>query len=235
MRMIIVGAGKTGAFLAENLHKEHHVTLIDQRHNRIEVMRQMLPDVTVIEGDACEPAVLERAGIEGADLVAAVTGDDEDNLVVAMLSKHIYHAAKVYGRVNHPENEWLFDSEWGVDVAVSSPAVLFGLIEKDVGFGDLITLLKLQADNISIDEITLPASAKAVGHKLMEVPLPPNVSVMAILADEGYVQIARGGTVLVAGDQLLLLVEGALDRARVLEAFGIAEDAASDAQNGGTR
>lgn len=235
MRMIIVGAGKTGAFLAEKLNKEHDVTIIDQRRSRIEIMRQMLPGVTAIEGDACEPAVLERAGIEGADLVAAVTGDDEDNLVVAMLSKHVYSAAKVYGRVNHPENEWLFDAEWGVDVAVSSPVVLFGLIEKDVGFGDLITLLKLQADNISIDEITLPAGAKTVGHKLMEAQLPPNVSVMAILAEEGYVQIARGNTVLVAGDQLLLLVEGELDRARVREAFGISDDMHGDSKDSETR
>lgn len=224
MRIIIVGAGKTGTFLAEKLHKEHAVTIIDTRHSRIEVIKQMLPEVDAIEGDACEPSVLERAGIEGVDLVAAVTGDDEDNLVVAMLAKKNYHAAKVYGRVNHPENEWLFDEEWGVDVAVSSPMVLFGLIEKDVGFGDLITLLKLQADNISIDEITLPGEAGTVGKKLMDVQLPPNVSVMAILAKDGYVQIARGSTLLVAGDQLLLLVEGALDRGRVLEAFQIPED-----------
>jgi trk system potassium uptake protein TrkA len=227
MRIIIVGAGKTGAFLAENLFKEHDVTLVEQRPERVEVMRQMLPDVNVLEGDACEPAVLERAGVETADLVAAVTGDDEDNLVVSMLAKQYYHAQKVYGRVNHPENEWLFDEEWGVDVAVSSPAVLFGLIEKDVGFGDLITLLKLQADNISIDEITLPKEATCVGKKLSDIPLPPNVSVMAILAKEGYVQIARGNTNLVAGDQLLLLVEGALDRLRVREAFGIPEGAES--------
>ncbi len=224
MRIIIVGAGKTGTFLAEHLEDDHDVTVIEQRGPLVERIRSMLPDIRVIEGDACEPETLERAGIEGADLVAAVTGDDEDNLVVSMLAK-VYRAKNVYARVNHPSNEWLFDQEWGVDVAVSSPSVLFGLIEKDVGFGDLITLLKLQADNISIDEITLPENATSVNKKLMDIPLPPNVSVMAILAAEGYVQIARGSSMLVPGDQLLLLVEGDLDRARVREAFGISEGA----------
>jgi len=222
MRILIVGAGKTGAFLANKLRDDHQVTLLENRRDRVETVRASLPDVNVVEGDACEPSVLERAGIEGVDIVVAATGDDEDNLVVAMLAK-VYNVDKVYGRVNHPENEWLFDKEWGVDVAMSSPDVLYGLIEKDVGFGDLITLLKMQANNVSVEEITLPETALMVGHKLAEVPLPPNVQVMAILASEGYVQIARGDTLLVKDDQLLLLVEGEHDSVRIREAFGIAE------------
>lgn len=220
MRILIVGAGKTGSFLAEKLNEDHEVTVIDLRRDRVDYVRALVPDATVIEGDACEPDVLERAGVEGCDLVAAVTGDDEDNLVVAMLAR-IYNAQSVYGRVNHPRNEWLFDKEWGVDVAMSSPAVLYGLIEKDLGFGDLITLLKLQADGVAVEEMTLPEDAAYIGHKLSEVPLPANVTVMAILAADGYVQAARGGTLLVAGDQLLLLVEGELSQEKLREAFGI--------------
>lgn len=224
MKIAIIGAGKTGEFLAEMLREDHQVVVIETRHDRVEVIRHRLPDVDVIEGDACEPAVLERAGIADVDLVACVTGDDEDNLVVAMLAK-VYEVKTVCARVNHPQNEWLYDKEWGVDIAVSSPAVLYGLIEKQVGFGDLITLLKLQADGIAIEEITLPASAKQISHQLSEVPLPANVQVMAIVAAEGYVQIARGNTVLVEGDQLLLLVEGEPDEGAIREAFGIPEDA----------
>jgi trk system potassium uptake protein TrkA len=224
MKIAIIGAGKTGEFLAEMLHDNHQVIVIETRHDRVETVRRSIPDIDVIEGDACEPAVLERADIEHVDLVACVTGDDEDNLVVAMLAK-LYEVKTVFARVNHPQNEWLYDKEWGVDVAVSSPAVLYGLIEKQVGFGDLITLLKLQADGIAIEEITLPASAKQISHQLSEVPLPANVQVMAIVAAEGYVQIARGNTVLVEGDQLLLLVEGEPDEAAIREAFGIPADA----------
>lgn len=220
MRVLIVGAGKTGTFLAQRLIEEHEVTVIDQRRDRVEYVRRLVPDANVIEGDACEPEVLETAGIEGCDLVAAVTGDDEDNLVVAMLAK-VYRVKTVHGRVNHPSNEWLFDKEWGVDVAVSGPAVLYGLIEKDVVVGDLITLLKLQADGVKVEELTLPGDAAMVGHKLSEAALPANVTVMAILAAGGYVQAARGNTLLVEGDQLLLLVEGELSQERIREAFGI--------------
>jgi trk system potassium uptake protein TrkA len=226
MRIVIVGAGKTGEFLASRLVRSHQVALIESRSERVAEVRQMLPNVDVFEGDACEPAVLERAGVPGADLVVAATGDDEDNLVVAMLSKH-YEAKSVYGRINHPSNEWLFDKEWGVDAAVSSPAVLYGLIEKDVGFGDLITLLKLQADNIAIEEITLPSGATAETKSLSEIPLPSNAQVMAILARDGTVTIARGDTRLFAGDQILLLSDGCRSE-EIRAAFGIPAPASAE-------
>jgi len=219
MRILIVGAGKTGAFLAERLVGAHHVTLIESREERAERMRRMLPEVDVIQGDACEPEVLEHAHVTEIDLIAAVTGDDEDNLVVAMLGKH-YGVESVYARVNHPSNEWLFDKEWGVDAAVSSPAIMYGLIEKDVGFGDLITLLKLQADNIAIEEITLPAGAGADTKMLSEIALPSNAQVMAILAKDGTVTIARGETRVFVGDQILLLSDGCRSE-EIHDAFGI--------------
>jgi len=223
MRIVIVGAGKTGQFLASKLVRAHQVALIESRPERVVEVRQMLPNVDVFEGDACEPAVLERAVVAGADLVIAVTGDDEDNLVVAMLSKH-YEAKAVYARINHPSNEWLYDKQWGVDAAISAPSVIYGLIEKDVGFGDLITLLRLQADNISIEEITLPAGAAAETKSLSEIALPSNAQVMAILAEDGTVTIARGDTRLFAGDQILMLSDGCRSE-EIRAAFGIPEPA----------
>ncbi|PKQ16842.1 MAG: hypothetical protein CVT67_03510 [Actinobacteria bacterium HGW-Actinobacteria-7] len=220
MKIIVVGAGKTGTYLADSLADEHEVTIIDQRQDQVERVRSMVPQTTVFRGDACEIEVLETAGVEGSDLVVAVTGDDEDNLVVAMLAKS-FRVGSVFARVNHPQNEWLFDREWGVDVAVSSSAIMRGLIEKQLGLGDLATLLKLQSDGVSVEELTLPNNATSVGRKLMDVPMPANVTVMAILAREGYVQAARGNTVLVAGDQLLLLVEGSLEECAIHDAFGI--------------
>jgi len=221
MKILIVGAGKTGEFLAGKLVRSHQVSIIDSRSDRVEKVRQMLPDVDAFEGDACEPDVLERAGIAGADLVVATTGDDEDNLVVSMLAKH-FEVDSVFARVNHPSNEWLFDKEWGVDAAVSSAEVMYGLIEKDVGFGDLITLLKLQADNISIIEITLPKGAWAEAKALSEIPLPSNAQVMAILAEDGTVNIARGDTRVFAGDQILLLSDGGRSE-EIRAAFGVPE------------
>jgi trk system potassium uptake protein TrkA len=139
-----------------------------------------------------------------------------------MLAK-IYRVEKVVARVNHPSNEWLYDKEWGVDAAMSSPAVLHGHIEKDLGLGDLITLLKLQTDGVAVEEITLPETAAAVGRRIDGVSLPSNVTIMAILSVDRGVQAARDEYVLGAGDQLLLLVEGALEGAEIRESFGIAE------------
>jgi trk system potassium uptake protein TrkA len=227
MKVVIVGGGKTGAYLAERLHEEHEVTLIEQRAERVEFLRSAIPDVEIVYGDACEPEILESAHAEAADIVLAVTGDDEDNLVVAMLTK-VLGPGTVYARVNHPANEWLFDKEWGVDVAVSSPAMLYGLIGRDLVFGHLVPLLDLRADDVAVEEVRLPETADAVGKKLAEVSLPANVTVMAILAAEGGVHAARGETVLGAGDQLLLLAQGTLDEPAVIEALGIVSEPPSD-------
>lgn len=224
MRIVIVGGGKTGAYLADRLHREHQVVLVEQRPARAEVLRSGMPGVDVHIGDACEPEVLESAGAPEADLVIAVTGDDEDNLVVAMLTK-LLEGGTVYARVNHPRNEWLFDKQWGVDVAVSSPEMLYGLIGRELAFGDVIPLLDLRADNVAVEEVRLPEGAAAVGASLGSLSLPPNVSVIAVLAAEGGVRQARPDTTLSAGDQVLLLVQGAVDEPAVLEAFGITKDA----------
>jgi trk system potassium uptake protein TrkA len=220
MRIVIVGGGKTGAYLAERLHREHAVVLIEQRRERVDVLRSALPEVETVHGDACEPEVLESAGAGDADMVIAVTGDDEDNLVVAMLTK-VLEGGTVYARVNHPLNEWLFDKEWGVDVAVSSPAMLYGLIGRDLVFGDVVPLLDLQADDVEVDEVRLPNEAASVGKTLADIALPANVTVMAVIAATGGVRAARGETRLEAGDQLLILAQGAIDSTAVLEALGI--------------
>jgi len=223
MRIVIVGGGKTGTYLAQRLLAEHEVTLIEQRAERVEYLHSAIPEITVINGDACEPEVLESARTGEADMVIAVTGDDEDNLVVAMLTK-VLQGGTVYARVNHPQNEWLFDKDWGVDIAVSSPAMLYGLIGRDLVFGHLVPLLDLRADDVAVEEVRLPEHAEAVGKRLADVTLPANITVMAVLAAEGGVHAARGETELAAGDQLLLLAQGALDEAAVLEALGIREE-----------
>jgi trk system potassium uptake protein TrkA len=222
VKIVIVGAGKSGLYLAQELKSEHDVALIECRYDRSDVVAAMMPDITVIHGDACEPDVLEHAGIATANLAIAATGDDEDNLVVAMLAKH-FGCEKVFARINHPKNEWLFTKEFGVDVPVSSTSMMLSLVEKEVGFGDLITLLRLQADNVSIEEITLPASASAVGKRLMDLSLPENCHIMAIITPDGGLTIAKGDTLLSAGDELLLISDGQRDD-EVCAALGVSVD-----------
>lgn len=124
MNMVIIGGGKTGYYLAERfVEAGHTVTVVEQRKAQAEKLDKDLLHVAVVHGDACDLNTLEEADIANADIVAAVTGDDEDNLVVAMLARH-FSPAKIYARVNHPRNEWLFDDAWGVDVAFSGPALL---------------------------------------------------------------------------------------------------------------
>jgi len=222
VRIVIVGAGKSGLFLAQELRLEHDITLIESRYDRAEAVGAMLPSIRMMHGDACEPEVLEHANISESDLTIAATGDDEDNLVVAMLAKH-YGSSKVFARINHPRNEWLFTKEFGVDVPVSSTSMLLSLVEKELGFGDLVTLLRLQADNVSIEELILPDSATAVGKRLMDIELPENSHVMAIITESGLT-IAKGDTVLASGDELLLISDGQRD-AEVREALGLAVSA----------
>jgi trk system potassium uptake protein len=206
MNVVIIGAGKSGTFLAEKLRSNHKVTIVESRPERVDYVSARMPDVTVTRGDGCEPSVLDRAGVAHADLIAALTGDDEDNLVVSFLAKTTYQVPMVFARTNHPKNEWLFTRAWGVDVAVSTAAVIYSLIEKEVSLGDVITLMGLSAENMVIDELTLPADAQAVGKKLSELHLPKCAHIMAII-HEGEVVVPRGDTELRAGDELLILSE----------------------------
>ncbi|MEI7815523.1 MAG: TrkA family potassium uptake protein, partial [Coriobacteriia bacterium] len=163
MNVLIIGAGKSGSYLAEKLRGQHNVTMIESRPDRVAYVTARMPGVKVVRGDGCEPSVLDRAGAAQADLVAALTGDDEDNLVVSFLVKTTHQVPLVFARTNHPKNEWMFTKTWGVDVAVSTAQVIYSLIEKEVSLGDVITLMGLSAENMVIDELTLPADAEAVG------------------------------------------------------------------------
>ena len=219
MNVLIVGAGKSGTYLAEKLRGDHHVTLIEARPDLVTYVAARMPDVTVVRGDGCEPNVLDRAGAAHADLVAALTGDDEDNLVVSFLAKTTHSVPLVFARTNHPKNEWLFTKQWGVDVAVSTASVIYSLIEKEVSLGDVITLLGLSAENMVIDELTLPADAEAVGKSLAQLNLPKGAHIMAVISN-GEVVVPRGDTVLSAGDEVLILSEIGEER-RLRATFGV--------------
>ena len=158
MRVMISGAGAVGRHLAADLAKRgHEVTLIEQDPDVLETAKEWAPSVHVLLGDACEPWVLEKADLRSTEVVVAVTGDDEDNLVTALLAKQEFGVPRVLARVNHPDNEWLFNEQWGVDAAVSPPHILTAMVEEEVTVGDLVRLLPLERGGISIVEMTVPA------------------------------------------------------------------------------
>src|SRR5207248_2462860 len=141
----------------------HDVTIIEQFTGAGEKARRELPQsVTVLLGDACEPYVLEEAKLAQADVIVAATGDDEDNLVISLLAKQEFAVPRVLARVNHPQNEWMFTEQWGVDAAVSPPHILTALVEEAVSVGDVVRLLKLERGRVSLVELVLMDGSKAI-------------------------------------------------------------------------
>jgi trk system potassium uptake protein TrkA len=205
VRVVISGAGAVGRHLASDLAaRGHTVTLIEQDRATLEVAKGWAPDVQHLLGDACEPWVLEQADLRGADVVAAVTGDDEDNLVTSLLAKQEYGVPRVLARVNHPDNEWLFNDQWGVDAAVSPPHILTAMVEEEVTVGDLVRILPLERGRISIVELTVPKDSPNAGRPLYELRLPPDAAIVAVIR-ESHVVIPQPETVIAAGDEVLAL------------------------------
>lgn len=204
MRTLIVGGGTVGAFLANILKEKNEVVLIEQDLERTRVLEQDMPGIRIIAEDGCEPWVLELAGIKDARLVLAVTGDDEDNLVVSYLSKFEYDAPQVIARVNNPVNRWLFTMSWGVDVEVSMPDIMAKIIEEETTLGEVVTVMKLRSSDVGLVEITLPGDATALGKSLSELALPPETLVVTVVRADAMM-IPRADTVLQEGDKVLAI------------------------------
>src|SRR5262249_13376546 len=137
--------------------------------------------IVYMRADACEVSKLDEAGASQADVVAAVTGDDEDNLVVSLLAKQEFGVPRVVARVNNPKNEWMFNESWGVDVAVSTPHLLAALVQEAVSVGSFVRLLSFEGGRAKLAEVTLAPSTPADGKEIVELGLPRDSTVVAIL------------------------------------------------------
>jgi trk system potassium uptake protein TrkA len=204
MRIAIAGAGNVGSFVANDLLiRGHDVVLIEQNTDLVETLKKEL-DVNWVVGDACELHTLDSAVLSSCEVVVASTGDDEDNLVISLLAKQEFAVPRVIARVNHPDNEWLFNSSWGVDVAVSTPHLLTSLVEEAVSVGDLVKLLRLEQGKVALVEVTLAEGSPAEGKTVRDLRTPPDCSLVAVVRD-GHVIAPRGATPLHAGDEVLAL------------------------------
>jgi trk/ktr system potassium uptake protein len=221
LRIAIVGAGNVGSFVARDLlGRGHEVTLVEQNQDVIEQLKQEL-DVNWVTGDACELYTLDAAVLSSCDVVVAATGDDEDNLVVSLLAKQEFAVPRVVARVNHPDNEWLFNESWGVDVAVSTPHLLTSLVEEAVSVGDLVRLLKLEQGKVGLMELTLDENSPADGKTVGELKMPADCTLVAVVRDR-HVIAPRDETPLHAGDEVLALAapEAERDLLRTLSGEG---------------
>ena len=207
MRVVIAGAGSVGTFIAEDLAKAgHEVVIVERDADRVaEAERNGEPaGVSWVAADACEISEFARAAVDRADVVAAVTGDDEDNLVISLLAKQEFAVPRVVARVNNPKNEWMFTEMWGVDVSVSTPHLLTALVEEAVSVGSLVRLLSFEGGRARLSEATLAEESPSVGQDLAGLSLPRDSTVVAIIRDS-HVIVPRGDSVLRAGDEVLVL------------------------------
>lgn len=209
MRVVIAGGGNVGTYIADELRKGgHEVLIVEIDANRVQQAKEHPSEHTGVEwlrADACEVSELVRAEPDKADVVVAVTGDDEDNLVISLLAKQEFGVPRVVARVNNPSNEWLFNETWGVDLSVSTPHLLTALVEEAVSVGYLVRLLSFDGGRVRLSEVKLADDTPANGKEIVELGLPRDSTVVAVLRQE-HVVVPRGDTVLYAGDEVIVLV-----------------------------
>jgi trk system potassium uptake protein TrkA len=211
MYAIIVGAGKVGWNLARELiEKGNEVTLIESDRERYLVVEEELEHV-VQYGDATELWVLERAGIQRADLVIAVTGDDEDNILVCQVAKEKYLCDRIIARVNNPRNRPHFKL-LGIQPVVSATDLILRLIEHEVPRYGTVQLLALEEEKLEIIELEVSADAPVAGKRVQEVNLPEGSLIISVLrGGNGFVP--KADTVIEPGDEVLLVLDPGLEDA----------------------
>lgn len=207
MFVIVVGGGNTGSQLAKFLlDAGHTVRVIDERPGILEKLTKELPEGIILDGDGSSPTVLERAEIHKAQVLAAVTGSDETNLVITSLGKFEFNVPRVIARINNSKNAWLFTPEMGVDVSLNQAEILARLSAEEMSLGDMMTMLKIRRGQYSIVEEKIFPGAKAVGAAIKDLGLPDNCIISGILRD-GKMILPRGTTMLEAGDEVLAMVD----------------------------
>jgi trk system potassium uptake protein TrkA len=206
MFAIVAGGGKVGANVAGALLRmRHELVLIEQRQDRFAQLEEEFGH-QVQNGDATELFVLERAGIaRPPELVLAVTGDDEDNIVICQMAKERYGVPKVIARVNDPRNQVHFDL-LGISPTVSATSSIIALVEHEVPEHELIHLLELRAENLEIVEVQIGKDAPSIGKRVEGLALPEGSRLISVMRG-GHAEIAVGATELREGDQVLAILE----------------------------
>lgn len=234
MYVVIAGGGRTGAQLANLLiSQDHEIRVVESRKDVLERIHRELPTEAIIEGDPLEMYVLEQAGVQRADVLAACTTSDEINLALCYMGKVQYKVPRTIARVNNPRDAWLFDDKFHVDVAVNQAEILASLIQEEMSLGDMITLLKLRRGNYSLVEEKIPPGAKAIGMMIKDLALPEHCVIAAIIR-KGEVMIPRGITTFEAGDEVLAVTdaEGAVSLANLFSPAGLPRQAQPAARKG---
>lgn len=207
MFVLVAGGGRTASQLASFLveHK-YEVRVVEQRPEILAHLHRELPTEVVYEGDPTDPDVLERIGIQKADVLVACMPHDADSLVLCFLARNRYRVPRTIAQVNDPRNTWLFDSKFHVDVALNQSDILARLIAEEMSLGDMMTLLKLRKGQYSIVEEKIPAGARAIGTAIKDLGLPAECNIAAIIR-KGRMVVPHGAVTLEAGDEVLAVTD----------------------------
>lgn len=209
MNVIIVGGGKVGNYLASLLIKENHqVKVIEDNLDELEQLKRDLPASVLVPGSGTDPELLEAAGIHKADVLAAVTGEDENNLVITNLARFEFNVPRVIGRVNNPKNAWLYTPEMGVDAALNQADLLSRMIAEEMSMGDMMVLLKLRKGQFSLIEEKVHPSSQAAGKTIQELKLPARAActLVAVLR-KGELIMPEPTTQIQPADEILAVVK----------------------------
>ena len=203
MFVLVVGGGKVGYYLTrELLENGHEVVLMEKDRARADQIADEIGSI-VVAHDGCEGKYLGEAGCARADIVAAVTGDDEDNLVICQMAKHHFDVPRTIARVNNPKNEELF-RHLGVDEIISPTRMILGSIEQDIPVHELLHLAALGEGELEIVEAHLQEGSPATGRSIAELSIPDGCSIFAVVRD-GVASPLRSDTVLRVGDKVLAI------------------------------
>ncbi|MGE5596115.1 MAG: potassium channel family protein [Hyphomicrobiales bacterium] len=202
MYVLVAGGGKVGFYLAQELIQDNHEVLVIERDPaRAAAISEELGE-SVLHGDGCEATTLDAAGVSRADLVAAVTGDDEDNLVVCEIARR-RGVPRTIARINNPKNELLFKKR-GIETTISATQAVLAQIEQELPTHEMIPLLQLHS-GLEIVEIKLPETSPIAGRSVREVLLPPESLISLVVDPGGVPRIPSGDTRLNAGDALVIV------------------------------
>jgi len=205
--IIVGGGGKVGFYLARELITQgHEVLIIERSGSRCEQIAAELGNV-VLRGNADEASLLAEAGTNRADVMVAVTGDDEDNLVICQVAKRRFNVQRTVARINNPKNEMIFRL-LGIDATVSATDLIMAVIEQEIPSQALVPLLRLRHADVEVVDLLLPRDSTLDGLAVRDLRLPPE-SLVAIIIRDGEPIFPSGGTTLRAGDEILAFTRSA--------------------------
>jgi trk system potassium uptake protein TrkA len=205
--IVIVGGGKVGYYLSRELIEGgHEVLVIDKDAARVKLLTDELGQDVAVRGDGCEVSTLMQAGMSRAEMALAVTGDDEDNLIVCQVANRKFNVPRTVARVNNPKNEAIF-RKLGIATTVSATSAILAQIEQELPNHALIPLMKLRGGGFEIVEVKVPAEAAVVGQRLRDILLPQQSLISLVIDTDGVPRVPNSDTVIEADDELIAVTK----------------------------